>query len=127
MVSSTPFLYSGKNILCPEKVAVAILSFDYDNIQFPRASQSELRVVNDNVVTIYKKNQHLQDEYIYELEKLGLRQLADRPPPNCVGMFNFFPNENEIAWFKFKTDNVPLLQSRGWQIEIDKYHIVQGK
>jgi hypothetical protein len=34
-------------------------------------------------------------------------------------MFSF-PNENEIAWFKFSADAVPRLQKQGWQISCDK-------
>ncbi len=101
-----------------ERLTVAELTFAYDGVQFATQDQEEKRVIEGDVLSIYKRDTAKETLCMKELEKHGLRRLIRRYSHE-ERAFTFNNFNDEIDWLEFCHNAVPQLKSMGWKVSFD--------
>ena len=117
MLEPNRYLY-GRDYPYGEKMAVALVSFDYGSAKFEHPEQSECRTVDGDMILIHKKDMSAEALHLKQLQQYDLRQIQHTASQRCAAIFGFPGNDN--AWFQFTRYALEQLKQQGWRVNRDK-------
>lgn len=98
---------------------IAIVTFDYGKVKFKNRTSAEIKVVEDDRITIYKRDLAKEASLIDRLYDFGMVAVPNGTAATAQNILKFKPN-SDSHWFSFMANDLPLLEQEGWLIDIDK-------
>ncbi|MBK9772378.1 MAG: DEAD/DEAH box helicase [Candidatus Obscuribacter sp.] len=100
--------------------ACAIVTFDYGKVKFKNRTSAEIKVVEDDRITIYKRDLAKEASLIDRLYDFGMVAVPNGTAATAQNILKFKPN-SDSHWFSFMANDLPLLEQEGWLIDIDRF------
>ncbi|MBK7836775.1 MAG: DEAD/DEAH box helicase [Candidatus Obscuribacter sp.] len=100
--------------------ACAIVTFDYGKVKFKNRTSAEIKVVEDDRITIYKRDLAKEASLIDRLYDFGMVAVPNGTAATAQNILKLKPN-SDSKWFSFMANDLPVLEQEGWAIDIDRF------
>ncbi len=101
-----------------EAVPYADLSFDYQGTNAFFGNKMPLTQIENKTIHQITRNTQQENKAASLLQSYGLKQLKYFNPTSAAYIFTFHPHQNSQEWVDFTLKVLPVLQAKGWHIEI---------
>jgi superfamily II DNA or RNA helicase len=100
--------------------AYGIVTFDYGKVKFKSRTSAEVKMVEDDKITIYKRDLAREASLIDRLFDFGMVAVPNGTAATAQNILKLKPN-SDSKWFSFMANDLPVLEREGWAIDIDRF------